>query len=298
MNRPESTIDHLPSAKLVVVTGPTASGKSSLAMSLAKRFNGEIVAADSMTIYKGMDIGTDKPTKADQKAVKHWTLDIAGPGQRFTAADFKEYAEQAIADIQSRGKLPVVVGGTGLYIDALIYDFSFGQPVNLKQRQGLQKLSIEELQVMIKQKGYSMPENSKNRRHLVRTIERQGQSGQRAQDLPKGFIVVGMLPADEELKTKIGRRVEAMFDEGLVDETKKMAAIYKPEGLLTKAKVCYGPVWEYLNGLLSLEEAKERLKIVHWQFARRQKTWFRRNPHINWFSDQAKAEDFVSSQLG
>ena len=124
---------------LVVITGPTASGKTSLAIRLAKQYNGEIVCADSRTIYRDMDVGTAKPTRAEQEAVPHWGLDLVRPGEMFSVAQFKEYALQKISEIRSRGRLPFLVGGTGLYIDAVLFDFQFGGPPSPIFRSELEK---------------------------------------------------------------------------------------------------------------------------------------------------------------
>ena len=286
-----------PRPKFVVIVGPTASGKSDLAIRVAKEFNGEIISADSLTIYKKMDIGTAKPTKSEQKAAMHWGFDLVGPRQRFTAADFKRYAEARIADIRTRNRLPIVVGGTGLYIDALVFDFSFGQPAQPGQRQKLNKMSTEQLQKKIKEAGYPMPDNHQNRRHLIRTIERAGQAGGKAKRLPAGVIMVGLLPPDKVLKNKISRRVDKMFRDGLMAETKALASQYGSKSLLAKAKVAYGPVIELLADRLSQEEAAQGLKIAHWQYARRQKTWFRRNKFIQWFDSTDLAQAYIKEQL-
>jgi tRNA dimethylallyltransferase len=163
--------------ELVAIVGPTASGKSGLAMETARRFYGEIIAADSRTIYKGMDIGTAKPSKADQAEIPHWGLDLVEPGQGFSAQKFKVYANQKITDINLRGKLAILVGGTGLYMDSVLYDFQFGPAADAEQRSALERLNVEQLQIIIEQKGLARPENIKNKRHLIRTIERRGQAG-------------------------------------------------------------------------------------------------------------------------
>lgn len=283
--------------RLVVIVGPTASGKSDLAMRVACDFRGEIISADSLTIYKGMDIGTAKPTKADRAKIKHWGLDLVGPGHRFTAAEFKRYAEEKIADIRSRGRLPIVVGGTGLYIDSLIFNFGFGADIDLRQRQKLEKLNIIELQNLIKKRGYTMPTNSQNRRYLIRIIERQGDSGTKTDKLCRHTILIGLIPANETLKKKIHNRVEKMFKAGLIEETTRLIGRYGNESLVFKAKVAYGPAVEYLLGESSLEEAKMRLETAHWQYARRQKTWFRRNEFIHWFGSTEAAFSYIKSQL-
>lgn len=156
--------------KLIVIVGPTASGKSSLAMRVAKTYGGEIIAADSRTVYKGMDIGTAKPSQSDQTKVPHWGLNLVSPGQRFTAHQFQKYANSKIKDIQKRGKLPILVGGTGLYMDAVLFGFGFLPDADPGNREKLEVLSVSQLQKIIENKGYIMPVNSQNKRHLIRAI--------------------------------------------------------------------------------------------------------------------------------
>ena len=156
---------------LIVITGPTASGKSALAMDIAKKYGGEIICADSRTVYKGMDIGTAKPTEQDQREVPHHLLDVVEPNQPFSAAEFKERANQAICDISARGKLPMLVGGTGLYIDAVLFDYHFGLPADPNRRSDLQAMSVEQLQHVCLEQGIHLPINVRNKRHLVRAIE-------------------------------------------------------------------------------------------------------------------------------
>jgi tRNA dimethylallyltransferase len=131
---------------LIVIVGPTASGKTSLAVQLAKKYDGEIICADSRTIYKGMDIGTAKPTLAERAVVLHWGLDLVEPGELFSAADFKRYADQKIEEIRNRGHVPFLVGGSGLYVDAVVFDYAFGVKADPSKRQMLEDWTVEELQ--------------------------------------------------------------------------------------------------------------------------------------------------------
>ncbi len=284
-------------SKVVVIVGPTASGKSGLAIQTAKSSKGEIISADSLTIYKDMNIGTAQPTPKEQAGIKHWGFDLLGPGKRWTAADFKQYAEQKIGEITDKGRLPIVVGGTGLYVDGLIFDFSYSSEANPALRQKLESKTVEQLQAMIKRRGYAMPTNATNKRHLIGVIERRGHVGSKLKKLPSHIILVGMLPETETLKQRIGQRVEQMFDDGLVAETKKLIKIYGRDSLLAKAKVAYGPVVEFIEGQLDLEQAKERLKVVHWQYARRQRTWLKRNQYIKWFDNPQVAHRFIRGEI-
>ncbi|OYW84146.1 tRNA dimethylallyltransferase, partial [Candidatus Saccharibacteria bacterium 32-49-10] len=149
---------------LIIIVGPTASGKTALAIELAEEFHGEIICADSRTIYKNMNIGTAKPTQAEQDRVSHWAIDIVPPGERFTAADFKEYALEKIDEIRRHGHVPFLVGGTGLYIDAVIFDYKFGADANMSLRQQLNEKSVSELQSYCREHNIPLPENHLNKR--------------------------------------------------------------------------------------------------------------------------------------
>ncbi len=282
---------------LLAIVGPTASGKSELAMQLAQEFAGEIICADSRTIYKGMDIGTAKPTLADQKIIKHWGLDVVEPGQPYSAANFKALASQAINDIQKRGQLAILAGGTGLYIDSIIYDFGFGSKADQKQRQVLEATSTEALQMAIKNAGYPMPKNAQNRRHLIRVLEREGQPGTKQTDLPAEVMLIGLLPADDMIRQRINLRAEAMFESGIVEETKKLLDRYGRDDLEATGGIAYKICLGLLAGEYDKPRAIELFKIADWQYARRQKTWFRRNPHIKWFDNLADAYSFSRGHL-
>ena len=284
-------------AKLLVIVGPTASGKSGLALKIAQKFDGEIICADSRTVYKGIDIGTAKPSKDDQKLVVHWGLDLIAPGERFSAAVFKKYAETAILDIQNRGKLPILVGGTGLYIDAVLFNFSFRRGNKISDRLFYSQKTIEELQAIIRKKSYPMPENRQNKRHLIRTIEAKGKIGSKAMKPPKAVISVGLMPSDEVLKQKIAKRAERIFARGVLVETKKLLDKYGEEAVARTGGIVYKICQDLLNGKGNYPETIERFKKEDWQYARRQKTWFKRNPHINWFNSPEAAYKAIKNQL-
>jgi tRNA dimethylallyltransferase len=262
---------------------------SELALKIAKEFNGEIIAADSRTIYKGMDIGTAKPSNQEQKQVKHWGVDLVNPGHVFTAYQFKEYAEGKIKEIQKRGKLPILVGGTGLYIDSVLFDFGFVEPGGAKEREVLEKLSVEQLQEVIWQKSYEMPENMQNRRHLIRTLERKGETGTREQKLRQSTVVIGLMPASKTLKKRIEQRSEAYLKRGLEQETVSLLRSFGKKPLEKSGGIAYQAAVELLSGKINREEAIEMIKKQEWQYARRQRTWFKRNKFINWFDSPAKA---------
>lgn len=275
-----STTYHLP---LVVIVGPTASGKTSLAIKIAQDFGGEIICADSRSIYKGLDIGTAKPTVGEQREVKHWGLDLVGPGERFTAADFKKYANKAIDDIRSRGKIPFIVGGTGLYIDGVILDYKFTSSEVGFNRGSFESLSIDELHDYCREHNISLPENSKNKRYVIRAIERNGINNTRNAKPNSNTIVVGISTERNLLRQRIKLRVEQMFNNRIVDETNKLGELYGWDSEPLTGNV-YRIVRDLIDGRVSLEEAKIKAEIQDWRLAKRQITWFRRNSFIKWCS--------------
>ena len=211
---------------LIVITGPTASGKTSLAIHLAKQYNGEIVCADSRTIYRDMNVGTAKPTKAEREAVPHWGLDLISPGEVFSVAQFKEYALQKISEIRSRGHLPFLVGGTGLYIDAVLFDFQFGGPPSAVFRSELEKKTVTELQYYCHIHNIKLPENNKNKRYLIRSIEQKNRYN-RGESVMKGNnIVVGIATNKKTLRTRIVLRSEQLFSNNVVGEAMMLAQKY------------------------------------------------------------------------
>lgn len=280
----------LPTTKapsLLAIVGPTASGKSGLAIQIAQQFDGEIICADSRTIYKGMDIGTAKPSLADQASIRHWGLDLVEPGQSYSAHQFKSYAEAAIADIQSRGKLPIIVGGTGLYIDAVLLDFGFRSKADPKERARLEKLNIEQLQAIVIGKGYTMPENSQNKRHLIRAIESKGVIS-KSGNLPPDYLVVGLMPETTVLKGRIRRRIDQMLEQGFIKEVKGLQKHYGEKFELTVG-IGYHPALQFLKGEISETDFKQEFIRGHWQYARRQRTWFARHKFIQWFETAESA---------
>lgn len=283
--------------ELIVIVGPTASGKSDLALQIAKEFNGEIICADSRTIYKDMDIGTAKPSAEEQERVKHWGLDLIAPGEIYSVSDFKTYAKAKIIDIQKRGKLPILVGGTGLYIDSVIYNFKFRSAADNKLRSKLDSLSIEDLQKTITDAGYAMPENTKNKRYLIRTIEAAGAASERSKKSVYDCLIVGVNPSDEELKSRISKRAQDMFDNGVVDETKRLIAKYGRRSINKTSGLVYGLCLRVIDHEISSAEAIELFITKDWQYAKRQRTWFKRNPDIHWNSDKVSAKKLIEKSL-
>lgn len=248
---------------LLVIVGETASGKSDLAMQIAHQFNGEIICADSRTIYKGMDIGTAKPSKQDQTDIRHHLLDIAEPGERYSAGQFKLDALRAINNVSSRDKLPILVGGSGLYIDSVLYDYQFSQGGDNR--------------------------SAVNPRHLDKTV-----SQKKGQPL-ENVIVVGLSVPRSELSKRIISRADEMISSGLLDEVKYLLDSCPNSRVLDAPG--YRSFKMYAKGEITLDEARALLIKNSLQLAKRQKTWFKRNQEINWFEDRSEVLSFVSDRL-
>lgn len=293
-----STIYHLPPtpAPLVVLVGETASGKSKLAIELAEKFNGEIICADSWTVRREVNIGTAKPGNDDLKRTPHHLLDIVDPCADFTAAVFKRLANKAIEDIAARGKLPIMVGGTGLYIDGVLYDFGFLPEGNRKERQALGDLSPEELQNLVISKGLSLEGiDVRNKRRLIRVLETGGQRPTKGNMRPNTLILGTQLPR-EELKQRITERVDNMLKNGLENEVKHLADKYG-WGCEALKGIGYREWREYFAGSQDLAYTRERIISATMNLAKRQRTWFKRNKSIQWVNDRSNDVEIVTTFL-
>ena len=237
--------------KIPVILGPTGSGKTGVAIEVAKKIGGEVISADSRAIYKYMDIGTAKPSAAEQDGVPHWGLDLVEPGERFTVADWKGHAEEKIEEILARGKVPIIAGGTGLYIDALVYNYHFKGPTGEKIGDFEQKSCSDRTEV------------------------------------DPRFLLVGIKWEMSELKARLAQRIEKMYSEELFSETKFLASKYGFNNQAMKSNI-YQFAWQYLQGEINLERAKELNLYDDYHLAKRQMTWFKRNDKIIWVPlDQA-----------
>jgi tRNA dimethylallyltransferase len=267
-------------APLIVIVGPTASGKSDLAMKIAMRYNGEIICADSRTVYKGMDIGTAKPTRRDQLKVQHYLLDVVEPNQSFTAADFKRLANESIVDIRVRGRLPIIVGGTGLYVDSMLFDYKFGNQADPTRRAELQGMSTDELQQLCRDSHIEIPKNDKNKRHLVRALELGGLPKRKTRMTDNTFVV-GLATNREVLRERIQGRAEQMLEAGILDEIRRLANEYGWE-----SEAMTGNIYRVFRGVIeqtkAKEEATQEFARSDMALAKRQLTWFKRNPAIVW----------------
>lgn len=280
---------------LVVIVGPTASGKTAVAIELAGRFDGEIICADSRTIYKGMDVGTAKPSAKEQAAVPHWGLDLVEPGERFTAADFQRYAVAKIAEIRARGRVPFLVGGTGLYVDAVLFGYEFGPEATARQRQELEGWSLLQLQEYCVKNNIKLPENSQNKRYVIRTIEQKGISEKGKKQPINTSIIVGIATERAILRTRIALRSEQLFTNGVVEEAKMLGEKYGWENEAMTGNI-YPLVKKMQDKAITMAELQAKNIVQDWRLAKRQLTWFRRNPHIVWVT-RLEAEHYISQKL-
>lgn len=286
-----------PRSKILFIVGPTASGKSGLAMRVANEFNGEIICADSQTVRKGLNIGTAKPTLEEREMVKHHLLDVVEPYERFTVAQFKELAESAIEKISESGRLPIVVGGSGLYIDSLLYDFSFRGEAEAQLRAELEKKSVDELQKMIKARNLKMPENLNNPRHLIRVIESAGKPGS-SNEHREDALVVGIDPGKDELEKRIELRVKQMIDSGFLDEVESVLDEYGfPPSDFDAIGYKIALSNRNDNGDYNKEKIVQEFIIADRQYAKRQRTWFKRNKNIQWLTDADVAFEYIAESL-
>ena len=266
---------------LVVIVGPTASGKTALSIKVAKRYRGEIISADSKAIYKGMDIGAAKPAMNARDGVPHWGFDLVKPGERFTAADFKQYANKKIAEIRRRGHVPVLAGGTGLYVDAVLFDYDFPPESSSEQREQLEQWSLGGLHKYCADNNITLPENSLNKRYVINTILRNGYVLKRRSMPVENTIIVGITTDRDSLRARIVGRTEQLFINGVDDEAKGLAAQYGWESEAMKGNI-YPLLRRYHDNELSLDEVKQMSIVKDWRLAKRQLAWFKRNEHINW----------------
>lgn len=266
---------------LIVIVGPTASGKTSLAINLAEIYGGEIICADSRTVYKDMDIGTAKPSYEDCQRVPHWGIDLVYPYEYFSAAEFKQYSLKKIEDIRSRNKIPFLVGGTGLYIDAIVFDYKFGNKSDVKKRTLLEKLNIEELWKYCRKNNIELPDNYNNKRYVIRCIEQGGINNNRKVEINNNTIVVGISTDRDNLRKRIKDRIEQFFDNNVVEEAKILGKIYGWDNRAMSGNI-YPILHKYIDNEIGIEEAKVEIFYRDWHLAKRQMTWFRRNKNIEW----------------
>ncbi len=299
---------------LVVILGPTGVGKSGIALGLAAKLRGEIINADSMQVYRGLDIGTDKPSPADRRAVPHHLLDVAEPGTQFTAADFVAGALEAMAGIHGRGAVPFVVGGTGLYIKALLDGLFPGPGRNPKVRSRLEAEAARDgLEALYRRleavdPAYALKIRARDRIRIVRALEVFETTGKPisehfrgTESFVKGLrqVRVGLELERPVLVRRIEERVDRMFAAGLVKEVEGLLARGVPPDAPAFKGLGYKQVLSFLRSEISLDEARDLVKRETRRFAKRQMTWFRKMSDIAWFSpeDTAALEAHVGKNI-
>lgn len=300
---------------LIVIVGPTAVGKTSISIELAKRLNGEIVSADSRLLYRGMDIGTAKPTKEEMDGVPHYLIDVADPDERWNLAIYQREAYQMIDDIFERGKLPLLVGGTGQYIRSIIEGWNIPpQRPDFDLRHALshwaEEIGAEGLYERLKTIDPEAAENIdyRNLRRTIRALEVFFKTGERFSDLrdkqecPYDPIILGIERSREELYERVDQRIENMLVDGLVDEVRNLLEEGCSPDLSTMSAIGYGEIIQYLKGEITYEEAVTLIKRNTRTFVRRQANWFKpEDPRIKWFQASPKLVDemelWIRSQL-
>jgi tRNA dimethylallyltransferase len=299
--------------KLIVILGPTSSGKSSLAIRLARKFHGEIISADSRQIYKGMDIGTGKVTKKEQKLVPHHLLDVANPKKQFSVDKFKSLAKDTIVQIVNENKLPFLVGGTAFYIYAVIDNLRIPEvKPNLKLRNLLRNKSTAQLFAMLKKLDPARAKtiDAKNPRRLIRAIEIVKATGSPIPELSfprkresSNILILGIKKDPEALKKLIHRRVKQRFQQGLIAEIKKLLRLGLTLKRLKEIGLTYKMAAEHLvdkSGHMDKNVYNELINKVaraEYQFSRHQMTWFKRDQRIHWIRNQKQAERLVQKYL-
>lgn len=284
--------------KVIVICGPTASGKTALSIELAKKINGEIVSADSMQIYDEMSIGTAKPDKDEMQGIKHYLVGTISPTKRYSVSEYKKDAICAIEEIISNKKSPIVVGGTGLYVNSLIYGIDYPEiETDLKYRAELEEMANEKgLEYLYKMAKEIDEEAMKNisvndKKRIIRVLEIYKETGKtkteleiesRKNGIPYEYKVFAINMPREILYDRINKRVDIMIEKGLIEEVKQLYSKYG-EQLCTAAQgIGYKEVIDYLNKEITKEEMIEKVKMETRRYAKRQLTWFRKIPNIIW----------------
>jgi len=289
---------------VIAIVGPTASGKTALSVALAQRFNGEVISADSRQVYRGMDIGTGKVTRREMGGIPHYLLDVASPRRTFTAARYQRLGTKAIKHILTQGKLPIVAGGTGLYIDALLYDYALpAVKPDAKLRKKLEKRSAENLFAELKRRDPRRAKNidRHNKRRLVRALEivlltkHPVPSREEALGRTSEYDVfkIGISPSPDELKKNIAARLAKRLRGGMVKEVEHL----HENGLSWKRFDGFGLeyrfVSRYVRGMITKQEMIDSIKKESWLYAKRQMTWFKRDTTIHWIKNRGERHSVI-----
>ncbi len=296
--------------KVIVICGPTASGKTKLSIELAKKIDGEIISCDSMQIYKEMDIGTAKPTKQEMQGIKHYLIDFVSPDERYSVANYKRDAKKAIKEIIQKGKVPIIVGGTGLYIDSLIYEINYDNiefdeqyRKHLEERakkEGIEKL-YEEAKKIDEEAIKKISINDKKR--IIRILEIYNATGKnktenekksREKEVEYDYKVFALLWDREKLYDRINKRVDIMIKQGLIEEVKEIYNKYKKFPTAMQG-LGYKEVVEYLEGNTTKEEMINKIKQETRRYSKRQLTWFRKNKQTIWINaGEEKTQNMIN----
>ena len=292
--------------KIIVIAGPTASGKTSLAIELAKKIDGEIISSDSMQIYKEMNIGTAKVTNEEMQGIKHYLIDFVSPDERYSVSDFKKDAENAIEEILAKGKTPIIAGGTGLYIDSLIYSINYpDMEFDEEYRKKLMKIAdvsdgLNELYEEAKKIDPEAVEkiSCNDKKRIIRILEIYKQTGKnkteqerlsRLEEVKYDYKVFALNMDREILYERINQRVDKMINDGLVEEVKYIKQKYDKYPTAMQA-LGYKEVVEYLDNIINYDEMIEKIKQETRRYAKRQLTWFRKNKETKWLNIQEGIE--------
>ncbi len=284
--------------RIIVVAGPTASGKTDLAVALAKRFDGEVISADSMQVYRGMDVGTAKATPEERDGIPHHMLDVADPRESYSVARYVEEADQVLWDILARGKTAVVAGGTGLYVDALIRGNAFAPCPSTGAREALEREAEEKgMEFMLRKLAAVDPDSAgrlhlSDRKRILRALEVYEETGETitahnlaTKQIPDRYepFWIGLdFHEREELNRRIDRRVDIMLEKGLLEEIRGLLDQGVPRDCTAMQAIGYKEFLPVLDGAASLDEAAALVKRESRRYAKRQRTWFRRNEKIHW----------------
>ncbi|MEO2074807.1 MAG: tRNA (adenosine(37)-N6)-dimethylallyltransferase MiaA [Bacillus sp. (in: firmicutes)] len=282
---------------VLVIIGPTAVGKTKLSIEMAKRYNGEIISGDSMQIYRRMDIGTAKVKQEEMEGIPHHLIDIKEPSENFSVAEFQVLVREKIAEIAKKGKLPIIVGGTGLYIQSVIYDYQFSdvagdEAYRLQLEERAKQIGNEALhkELMEVDPGSAAQIHPNNVRRVIRALEIYHLTGKTMQeyqshqqpDLLYNTAIVGLTMGRDQLYERINLRVDMMMDEGLLAEVKALHQQGLHECQSIQA-IGYKEIYEYLDGKVTLDDAVKNLKQNSRRYAKRQLTWFRNKMQVEWF---------------
>lgn len=303
---------------ILIIAGPTASGKTGLSVALAKKYNGEIISADSMQIYKGMDVGTAKPDLEERMGVPHHLMDVVEPWEGFTVAQYRTLASQKIKEVWERGKWPIVVGGTGLYIHALIRSWTFSNtPPSPQIRRDIETFLDKHGKEALYQELLNVdPDGAKiihpnNVKRVIRALEVYRESGRTKssmdalsgkEEVPYDYTLVGLTMERARLYARIEERIDRMMEAGLVAEVKKLVDLGGDETWQSMQGLGYKEVFAFLKGQCTLDEAVDRLKKGTRHYAKRQWTWFRRLEEIKWldmdrYTDQEQQLNRIMSYV-